>query len=159
MILPDAGHMIMLEHHDLVTDHLRDLVERAAAHSASTAGVTAVDDPAAVAPPRPRRGTSWPRRSAAASPAPSWSRAGHQVGARAGDQPGADVLLVGEAPGAQEDAAGVPFVGRSGQLLDSLLAEAGLDRATGRGRQRAQVPPAGATASPVAPRSRGAGPG
>ena len=41
---------------------------------------------------------------------------------------GADVLLVGEAPGAQEDAAGVPFVGRSGQLLDTLLAEAGLPR-------------------------------
>ena len=41
---------------------------------------------------------------------------------------GADVLLVGEAPGAQEDEAGVPFVGRSGQLLDSLLAEAGLSR-------------------------------
>jgi len=42
--------------------------------------------------------------------------------------PGADVLLVGEAPGAQEDALGVPFVGRSGQLLDSLLAEVGLPR-------------------------------
>ena len=38
------------------------------------------------------------------------------------------MLLVGEAPGAQEDAAGVPFVGRSGQLLDELLAEAGLRR-------------------------------
>jgi DNA polymerase len=42
--------------------------------------------------------------------------------------PGAEVLLVGEAPGAQEDAAGVPFVGRSGVLLDELLAEAGLAR-------------------------------
>ena len=41
---------------------------------------------------------------------------------------GAEVLLVGEAPGAQEDAAGVPFVGRSGVLLNELLAEAGLDR-------------------------------
>jgi DNA polymerase len=41
---------------------------------------------------------------------------------------GARVLLVGEAPGAQEDVAGEPFVGRSGQLLDSLLAEAGLPR-------------------------------
>jgi DNA polymerase len=43
--------------------------------------------------------------------------------------PGAEVLLVGEAPGAQEDETGVPFVGRSGQLLDQLLAEAGLHRA------------------------------
>lgn len=42
--------------------------------------------------------------------------------------PGADLLLVGEAPGAQEDAVGVPFVGRAGQLLDSLLAEVGLNR-------------------------------
>ena len=42
--------------------------------------------------------------------------------------PGAEVLLVGEAPGAREDAAGVPFVGRSGQVLDALLAEAGLRR-------------------------------
>ena len=42
--------------------------------------------------------------------------------------PGARLLLVGEAPGAQEDAAGVPFVGRSGEVLDRLLAEAGLDR-------------------------------
>ncbi|MGN6332358.1 MAG: uracil-DNA glycosylase [Motilibacteraceae bacterium] len=41
---------------------------------------------------------------------------------------GARLLLVGEAPGAQEDAAGQPFIGRSGQLLDQLLAEAGLDR-------------------------------
>jgi DNA polymerase len=42
--------------------------------------------------------------------------------------PGADVLLVGEAPGAQEDETGVPFVGRSGQLLDGLLTDAGLRR-------------------------------
>jgi len=42
--------------------------------------------------------------------------------------PGADVLFVGEAPGAQEDALGVPFVGRSGELLDSLLTEAGVAR-------------------------------
>lgn len=42
---------------------------------------------------------------------------------------GARVLLLGEAPGAAEDLSGQPFVGRSGQLLDRLLAEAGLDRA------------------------------
>ena len=38
------------------------------------------------------------------------------------------VLFVGEAPGAAEDAAGTPFVGKSGQLLDRLLAEVGLVR-------------------------------
>ncbi len=41
---------------------------------------------------------------------------------------GARVLLVGEAPGAEEDTAGVPFVGRSGKLLNELLAAAGLER-------------------------------
>jgi DNA polymerase len=40
----------------------------------------------------------------------------------------ARLVLVGEAPGAQEDASGVPFVGRAGQVLDQLLAEAGLAR-------------------------------
>lgn len=42
--------------------------------------------------------------------------------------PGARVALVGEAPGAEEDRCGRPFVGRSGRLLDALLAEAGLPR-------------------------------
>ena len=40
----------------------------------------------------------------------------------------ADVMLVGEAPGASEDKQGRPFVGRSGKFLDELLAEAGLVR-------------------------------
>lgn len=40
----------------------------------------------------------------------------------------ADVMIVGEGPGQQEDEQGVPFVGRSGQLLESLLAEIGLER-------------------------------
>ena len=41
--------------------------------------------------------------------------------------PAARLLLIGEAPGAEEDRQGLPFVGRSGQLLDRLLAEAGID--------------------------------
>ncbi len=40
----------------------------------------------------------------------------------------ADVLFIGEGPGAREDEAGLPFVGRSGQLLDELLQGVGLDR-------------------------------
>ncbi len=43
--------------------------------------------------------------------------------------PGARLVLVGEAPGAAEDEAGLPFVGRSGQWIDAALREAGLDRA------------------------------
>ncbi len=40
----------------------------------------------------------------------------------------AEVMFVGEAPGAQEDLQGLPFVGRAGQLLNELLREIGLDR-------------------------------
>lgn len=42
--------------------------------------------------------------------------------------PDADLMLVGEAPGRDEDFEGLPFVGRSGQLLDRILAAIGLDR-------------------------------
>lgn len=42
--------------------------------------------------------------------------------------PQASIMLVGEAPGAEEDRRGLPFVGRSGQLLDRVLAAIGLDR-------------------------------
>ncbi len=44
--------------------------------------------------------------------------------------PEARVMLVGEAPGRDEDLKGLPFVGRSGQLLDRMLAAIGLDRTT-----------------------------
>jgi uracil-DNA glycosylase len=40
----------------------------------------------------------------------------------------ARIMLVGEAPGADEDRIGRPFVGRAGQLLDRMLASIGLDR-------------------------------
>lgn len=42
--------------------------------------------------------------------------------------PEADIMLVGEAPGRDEDLEGLPFVGRSGQLLDRILAAIGIDR-------------------------------
>jgi DNA polymerase len=41
----------------------------------------------------------------------------------------ADLMFVGEAPGANEDARGLPFVGQAGRLLDTLLEEIGLARA------------------------------
>jgi len=44
--------------------------------------------------------------------------------------PEADLMLVGEAPGRDEDLQGLPFVGRSGQLLDRMLAAIGRDRTT-----------------------------
>ncbi|HEX3983263.1 MAG TPA: uracil-DNA glycosylase [Acidisoma sp.] len=42
--------------------------------------------------------------------------------------PAARIMLVGEAPGAEEDRAGLPFVGASGQLLNRMLGSIGLDR-------------------------------
>ncbi len=42
--------------------------------------------------------------------------------------PEAEVMLVGEAPGREEDRMGLPFVGESGRLLDRMLAAIGLDR-------------------------------
>ncbi|HEV8029203.1 MAG TPA: uracil-DNA glycosylase [Stellaceae bacterium] len=43
-------------------------------------------------------------------------------------RPGARLMVIGEAPGAEEDRLGRPFVGRSGQLLDRMLAAIGFDR-------------------------------
>ena len=40
----------------------------------------------------------------------------------------ADLMFVGEAPGAEEDRQGLPFVGRAGQLLNQMLGEIGLER-------------------------------
>lgn len=42
----------------------------------------------------------------------------------------ADVMLIGEAPGAEETKAGCPFVGKAGMQLDALLCAAGIDRST-----------------------------
>jgi uracil-DNA glycosylase len=70
--------------------------------------------------------------------------------------PRSTLVLVGEGPGENEDATGVPFVGRAGQLLDKALEGSGLSRAdvyicntvkcraadwsTGRPRNRAPLP-------------------
>ena len=43
-------------------------------------------------------------------------------------RPGAACMFIGEAPGAEEDAQGEPFVGRAGKLLDAMLAAIGLGR-------------------------------
>lgn len=41
--------------------------------------------------------------------------------------PNARLMMIGEAPGVEEDKLGVNFVGRSGQLLDDILRAVGLD--------------------------------
>ena len=42
--------------------------------------------------------------------------------------PNADLMFVGEGPGADEDASGVPFVGKAGQLLNNMISAMGLKR-------------------------------
>ena len=42
--------------------------------------------------------------------------------------PEAELLFIGEGPGANEDAQGLPFVGRAGKLLDDMLEMIDLDR-------------------------------
>ncbi|BDG06063.1 UdgX family uracil-DNA binding protein [Anaeromyxobacter oryzae] len=59
---------------------------------------------------------------------PLWER-GTQTVFGAGS-PHAEVMLVGEQPGNEEDLTGAPFVGPAGRLLDRALAEAGIDRST-----------------------------
>jgi DNA polymerase len=44
--------------------------------------------------------------------------------------PTADWMVIGEAPGAEEDRRGEPFVGRAGKLLDEMLRAVGLDRSS-----------------------------
>ncbi len=44
--------------------------------------------------------------------------------------PGARLMIIGEAPGRDEDRMGVPFVGANGHLLDKMIASIGLDRAS-----------------------------
>jgi uracil-DNA glycosylase len=57
---------------------------------------------------------------------PLWERGSQTV---FGEGPSvAEVVLVGEQPGREEDLAGRPFVGPAGRLLDRALAEAGIDR-------------------------------
>lgn len=51
--------------------------------------------------------------------------------------PRARVMIIGEAPGREEDRQGKPFVGRSGQLLDKMFEAIGLSPCLRRSRQRA----------------------
>jgi uracil-DNA glycosylase len=57
---------------------------------------------------------------------PLWRRATQTVFGEGPQR--ASLVLIGEQPGDQEDLAGHPFVGPSGRLLDTALAEVGLDR-------------------------------
>ncbi len=87
----------------------------------------------------------------------------HQVVFGSGD-PTSPLMLVGEAPGPQEDARGEPFVGKSGQLLQQVLGEVGITRSqiwisnvvkvwptTRDGKSLKTRPPTAAEKKPAAP--------
>jgi uracil-DNA glycosylase len=109
-----------------------------------------VSDDAPRPPDRqPRLGRPCAAKPNNAAPA-ACARAARQVVFGVG-HPQARWMVVGEAPGEQEDQQGEPFVGASGQLLDNMLRALGLTRATdghraglaaGLHRQHAEVPAA-----------------
>lgn len=104
---------------------------RGAVATSDTAVVDACDDTRATIDARSTRIASldWPalRDDIAACTACGLCRTRKRVVPGVGDVR-ADWLFVGEAPGAEEDAQGEPFVGQAGKLLDSMLAALGLAR-------------------------------
>jgi uracil-DNA glycosylase len=82
----------------------------------------------------PPSGSPFPTLAAAAAEAATCQRCplGHTrtCSVFSDGSPTAPIMLIGEAPGQQEDETGTPFMGRAGQLLNQLLIAAGLDRAT-----------------------------
>ena len=67
------------------------------------------------------------RQASACTRCPQLAATRHTVVFGSGNA-NADLMFVGEAPGANEDKQGVPFVGQAGKLLDQLLGEIGLTR-------------------------------
>ncbi|MEA5159552.1 uracil-DNA glycosylase [Cereibacter sphaeroides f. sp. denitrificans] len=105
------------------------------AAAAAAVAATAALDPVAAADP-----VEEARRAAAAAPTlealreamAAYDHCDLKRGARntvfCDGNPAARLMLIGEAPGREEDAAGRPFVGRAGQLLDRMFAAIGLAR-------------------------------
>ena len=118
-------------------------VDRTAARSVPTLvqPAPAAASAASFAPqPRPSQGSSEARRLAAgaadltalaaaiaAFDGCALKSAGARQAVFSRGNPQAPVMVIGEAPGADEDVQGAPFVGRAGKLLDKMLAAAGLE--------------------------------
>lgn len=107
---------------------------RTAAASAAQAGAV---DPVAVACAAAAAATDLESLRAAIAAYPHCDlRRGARSTVFADGLPGARVMVIGEAPGRDEDLSGLPFVGRAGQLLDRMFAAIGLSR-TAPGPERA----------------------
>ena len=124
--------------HDNTVPVARTAITRVTSPSAPRPGQAS---PPASAPPRPiieaasAAGLGWSelQASVASCQACGLCQGRKQTVFGTGDKQ-ARWLVVGEAPGEQEDLRGVPFVGESGQLLDNMLKAVGLSR-TGAGEQ------------------------
>lgn len=139
--LPEARRRAYLEAMGIPLWRSRDAAGDAAAEgppAPAAAGTTATIEHEAEAPrqPEPAEGTpvremdldtleSAIRGCTACDLCESRTQAVPGVGNR-----NADLLIIGEAPGQEEDRRGEPFVGRAGQLLDRMLAAIDLDRQT-----------------------------
>ena len=122
-VLPGCGHMVMLER----ADELADLLGR---RLSSEVGPRRSGryDAAVVGPGRAGAFEALRAEASDLHALPAGRRAGPRWSS-ASATPTADLMFVGEGPGRDEDLAGEPFVGRSGKLLDRLMAEElGIDR-------------------------------
>jgi DNA polymerase len=105
---------------------------RAPTHSAPAAGPTAGPDVSAAAADARRLAAEAGDLAALEAAIAAFDGCGLKFeGARqavfARGAPDAPVMIIGEAPGAEEDQQGAPFVGRAGKLLDKMIAAAGLE--------------------------------
>jgi uracil-DNA glycosylase len=140
--------------HDRFAEDATDAADREAGGPARIAPAPDRGGPLPAATPPPGRRLPFPVAAAAAAPDQARAARDHVCEARslaeleallasfdgcglrftarnlvfADGNPNGRVMLVGEAPGADEDRIGKPFMGRSGQLLDRMLAAIGLDR-------------------------------
>lgn len=104
-----------------------DFIPRAAAHAAEPSPTTAAD---AADPERARRAAMLDElRARHDAECPHCTNAAAHTRTVFGEgDPCAELMFVGEAPGAEEDRTGRPFVGRAGQKLDDMIAAIGLRR-------------------------------
>lgn len=146
--LPEGRRLAYLEAMGIPAWRPRDAAPAGSAHVAATEPAPA-GAPPAEAEPQPAAGTATqapPQTPAGADEVVAMDRSALEAAIRACTAcplcetrtqavPGvgnaeAELLIIGEAPGREEDRRGEPFVGRAGQLLDRMLAAISLDRET-----------------------------
>lgn len=114
--------------YELAVEAPRVAPVRGAAPVVESAAVTAVDPVAEAKAAAAAAGTLEELRAAIAAYPHCELKKGARNTVFADGNPAARVLVLGEAPGADEDREGRPFVGRAGQLLDKMFAAIGLAR-------------------------------